>query len=817
MWSARALARRSFARSTRGEVLRVPGVLSVSLPDDSRNQQQQYRFLATEDEVKHKKAEASNKKKPEKRNFDKEILQPAAKGQLPHKHGPGIPKLASRGKHKAHLTPPPKRSGGRFSKILKNDSDFQDAWDDDLGWMGEAASDSAKAVRGKNSNSQPMVFSSDPRSSMSAADKFERALGDYSNDEYYAPELLDDDRYFWKEEEYEALLEDDDITDLELNDDGVFEIEINESEKDSIGIAGEDDHEEDDDEEANAFDSRRRSPASSDEMKFESSNPEAQFFFDQNDVFEIASLDEKLFNEKEEAVSDIVLPLAHHGSQLDDFLEAMINHPTKYAEIMSEQLHPDSKREPKPIIPGGRLNPPLQFVESHLRFLFVTGLPYCNVDGEPGNVDNPVHRAHFQKRLARLFNIDSDSVFPTDVSSGFIGFSSPRELADALKKGPSEPVMRSLPTISLCEEDVEYAFAKVSHQSTVLITGIPPGNTARTLVEKLFPVGTEVGTVYQVSPGNIHFVSPTHALIRFSSEEQAESAVVSHVLGEQLKAFGVYPIRIFRARRELVHAGFDGPNKMKEKRSMGSRLIVDGDMPTKKFFLSHAGVIQLRNVDINVKREDIAAAFQPFCIRPRDVETSVEFVTCEGGLSTGIAYVGFDTPWEAEDVIKALNGAVSIGGTKAKLRLVKDRRIPGLPFVRPEKRPDRSTEQLLDDLNNWERFASQEDLKILEDAGISKTALDEALRVIRYNNASFSVFDSSIRAESLQPEKMTGELYKELVQMYVSTLKECIATPENVGELYQSVHFPGEQIDLSIFDREKQRQKELLERRRDAV
>jgi RNA recognition motif-containing protein len=241
-------------------------------------------------------------------------------------------------------------------------------------------------------------------------------------------------------------------------------------------------------------------------------------------------------------------------------------------------------------------------------------------------------------------------------------------------------------------------------------------------------------------------------------------------------------------------------------------LIVDSDMPPKKFHISHSGVLHIRNLDPALTREDISAAFDEFSSRTR-MMGSVDFVTCEAGKRTGEAYVGFDTPGEAEAAIRAFSGVLKLGNCRSNLRSVKDRQIPGKPAVVSEHRPERSVEELIDDLDNWERYVDPEDVKILEQHGVNKIVLDEALRAIRYNNKSFGAFDASIRSEALEPTSMQGGQYKELVEMYVAALKGCLATPEDVGEMYENLHLPGEELDLSIFDQEKERQKRLLDHR----
>jgi len=463
------------------------------------------------------------------------------------------------------------------------------------------------------------------------------------------------------------------------------------------------------------------------------------------------------------------------------------------------------------------MNPSLEFVESYARFLYVSGLPPLELDGElVRDLDNPLQRDLLKKTIARLANVNSDQVFPATTSSAFVGFDSPKALAQALEMGATESTILNMPGIAMYKggTDSDTPFPKTTPDCIVELTNIPPGNTPSSLMRVLLPVGSEVEAAYgDMTTGNFHFLSSTHVLIRFHSKEQAESAVDSVGLRERLKVLGQYPVRYFRARRELVHAGFEGPNQAYEKRSMGPRLIVDGDMPSKKFFLSHARLIQLEGLDLEVTKEEVSAAFQPFCSRRRDVHGSVEFVTCSAGLRTNIAYVGFDSPGEAEQAVDALSGVVKLGDKRAILRLVRDRRIPGRAPAEPEKRPERPVEELLDDLDNWEKYVNPEDLELLEKAGVSKVALDEALRGIRYSNPTFGALDSSLRSEALEPEKMRGQQYKELVEMYIETLKECLATPDDVGLMYEAIHNPGEKIDLSIFEEEKVRQKKLLEKR----
>jgi hypothetical protein len=61
---------------------------------------------------------------------------------------------------------------------------------------------------------------------------------------------------------------------------------------------------------------------------------------------------------------------------------------------------------------------------------------------------------------------------------------------------------------------------------------------------------------------------------------------------------------------------------------------------------------------------------------------------------------------------------------------------------------------------------------------------------------------------------MTGGMYKELVQTYIATLKDCLSTPKNPRPIYESIHFsPMKELNTEMFEREPARQKELRARR----
>ena len=180
-------------------------------------------------------------------------------------------------------------------------------------------------------------------------------------------------------------------------------------------------------------------------------------------------------------------------------------------------------------------------------------------------------------------------------------------------------------------------------------------------------------------------------------------------------------------------------------------------------------------------------------------------------MRTGCAFVGFDRLGEAEAFVKAVSGRIKgLGSSPVVAKTVQDKKIPG---AKPrESRPERTEEELLDDLNNWEKHVDPKELEELEALGVNKKALDLAFRSLRFQNSTYGAMDTALRSETLFPEKEAGEEYRETVREYIATIKECMGTPEDPGDIYKSLFMPGEKVDLSIFDYEKRRQARIKKR-----
>lgn len=782
------------------------------------------------DQNKEYKPASSNTKKT---NFDRDVLQRAQKGQLNTKHGSAIPRLAAR-KHKPHLTPVSGRAGHRGPPPTETPESLLDGGSRRGGdLVPGAAGRGGKGGGGRDSGGDDFGGFA---TSSELQDSARYLTEEY--DPYFAFELFDDNKYYWREEEFEELVGDMDES-IFFGEDGedVFEIEYTKQdlahrplldptlaedleqlsrEANAGGGTSGDLLDMADDNEDSSGDQYRRGRTE----RYDGMDPEEWFFHGSSDILQAPLRndlppDEDSFAPYPELRKEVVDLPKHHGSGVDGFLQAMHEHPTEYARYTLRKEHPATQREPKPDIPKNRQpHPPAEFVESHSRFLYVTGLPPLSLNGEDGDLDNPVHRSFLEKTVARLVNVDSTQVWPVNTTSAFVGFFTPRALAEALKAGPTERVLSKVPNVTLFSEseDTKNPFDDTKADRIVELTHLPFGHSPSSLLSTLFPPDTELQTAYgsSVDPSkDVYFLTTNKALIRFQSAEQASSAVTSRLWGERLADVGLYAVRYFRARRELVHAGFSGVAKDDEVRVMGPRLLVDGDMPSKKFFQSHPRCLHIRGLDpIATTPEMLTELFQPYCELPRQV-ASIERVVCEEGMPTDRAYVGFDLPGEAEACLKACNGQIKVGDRRLLLRLVKDRKVPHRPPYQAEKRPARSEEELWDDLNNWEKYVDPADIEYLQQHGVPKFVLDDALRRIRRSNPTFGPLDHALRSEALEPEKERGQLYKELVVMYIETLKECVATPEDPGELYEDIHLPDEPIDLSIFEEWERKMAEM--------
>ena len=734
-----------------------------------------------------------------KSNYSEQYFQPAARGEL-KKHRSPIPKMAGR-KGKGH-------GADRADSLLARESDeLMGFSNDDSMITEENAFLNSKLQRRQK---EPKTGTIEKRSKLGELRPEDHEEVMQFVHMYKSLEQVEDkEEYYWNEIDYEgnnAVKKQEMFEKLKLeatrDADGNLVAEVDDEtfamfddSENEIPIEGRN---------SNNFKSRKQRPQFN-------RGPEVEFLLD--------TLGVKGFDKPPNPKHyDVVKPLVLKGPTINDFVESMCEHPTKYGQIHYVSPHPESTREPVFDNPNGRRNPPIDFVESHTRFIYVWGIPpLLSVDEQPGDLDNPLHSLELQKTVATLFDVSPEAVYPASISSAFVGFPFRRDQKFALEFGPMQKVIESPVKISsyTSQEEGKKLFDTENMGSVVLLENLPSGLTPSLLASTLFPPEIDTGDLLCgcLTPNDFVMLNPHTAVLRFKSEEHADNAVKSSFVEQRLKYFGQHRMRYNKARRELVYTGkTTGLGGKNLERKLGPRLIVDGDMPTKNFYLSHATVVHVRNLDPSVTKQDISNFFQPFCALPRDVEGSIEFVTCHESNPTGKAYVGFDEHGDAEDAmanVRESNGSVhGLGPTKVILKIVRDSNN-----ISREVRPVRDQEELLDSLDNWEQYVDPKDLEELLENGISKDALGESLRAIRYQNPTFSSLDQAIRSEALNPEMESGGMYRTLVQSYIETLKECISTPDNPGPIYESLFMPDEELDTEIFDNEVTRQDELRKKR----
>lgn len=727
-----------------------------------------------------------------------DTLRKAAAGDLTHKEKP-IPKLAGRVKHVPGLEHQSSRSKRAPWDALSEQE--PEMVEDESVWGGEQQGGSSNTVMATTASSDQLGKS---------AQSMDVLLQLYANDP----------RCYWNEADYDEVQTENSGMLLEGGN------EMNGRTDQSLSLLSKpsdmedrqdmDADEEDISEEDDKADSNKKvvSASERDSNAITSpKDPDYEKWLDFADIIQALGKDSE--NDPMQNLSPVQIEeFQDRLSTIRDGIDMWNPDPQyMYMSERYENPHPDLMREPVPHFPKNRLRPPLSFVERYTRFIYVTGLLPVDFDAD---LTNSTHRFMLQKSIASLFrDVDSSQVWPTNLQSGFIGFERATDAVTALASGPdpkfhSRPPMFSTLSNELAETHKDFG----SRETTLLLEYLPKRRyTSVSLLRDLFPPNTEIGEAYHtVTAEDIKFISSSKALIRFQSVDQAVSILQrSKLIMDQLhNTVGRYPIQVFRARRELVHAGF-GPFPLRqEERKLGPRLIVQGDMPTQPFYHSHADCLLAINVDPSWTAADILARVQEYCTQK--LSGSVEFVTSESGERTGQAYIGFDLPGEADAALEALGSMVQWGDRTTILKRVRDRKYPHCTYQGPERRPDRPADTLLDDLDNWEQFVDAEDVQKIYDAGISKDVLNDALRSIRYSNRTFGPLDSAMREESLEPEKETGQQYRDIVKLYIETLLECLPNPDagtiedmNIPDTYLKLHQPNEEIDLSIFEKEKER------------
>eukprot|EP00591_Stephanopyxis_turris_P002183 CAMPEP_0195530226 /NCGR_PEP_ID=MMETSP0794_2-20130614/33056_1 /TAXON_ID=515487 /ORGANISM="Stephanopyxis turris, Strain CCMP 815" /LENGTH=436 /DNA_ID=CAMNT_0040661695 /DNA_START=135 /DNA_END=1445 /DNA_ORIENTATION=+ len=426
--------------------------------------------------------------------------------------------------------------------------------------------------------------------------------------------------------------------------------------------------------------------------------------------------------------------------------------------------------------------------------------------------------------MAELFRVDEFDVSPASLTSAYIGFPSKKHAKIALrmlqgKEVPTTPIelssydLSTIPTKDTTDLDTtdldtflqdtiasDSAILQMRNLTLPSTTNYSPTLLARTL----FPAD-DTPTHSSVSADDI-FITPNTTLIRFPNAAIVEQLLacpdLNTILNQQLQ--GPLPpgkLAVFAAEREQVFHQFTGPNNFSVLTKPGNNLIVDGDLPPKSFFLSHHSVAYLTNLPSSITPTQLTRFFQPYCVEYRDVVGSVHMCTTTDDRFTGSAYIGFDRPGERHKAFlgfskhnkkRQLGEWVTMHPVKEKPLLKGRRKI--------DARPERSEEELLDDLQNWERFVDPSDLRYLEDHGVEKTILDDVFLKIRYQNRSFGALDQAIRTERLEDSVDQGGQYKKFVTMYVQTLKECMTTPNNPGLLTEAMFEQGEEVDLTLFD-----------------
>lgn len=489
--------------------------------------------------------------------------------------------------------------------------------------------------------------------------------------------------------------------------------------------------------------------------------------------------------------------------------------PTDTASFTYYVPHAESRREAKPIVhPTNRVNPPEDFVSAYQSFAYVANVPRPVVHGELGNFENPLHRHEVVEFVANIFGIPASHVFPASITSAFIGFKSPKEAAEAYKRSESNRILYVHTESKAYENDSpskeELAFVGDNKDSTIMLINLPPGMRPGTVVRHL-------RNAVDLDTNAVFMASPTTALIRLSSPDEAAKLLNDTNMHDAIVSLQRQIIRVHSAQREIVHDKFSGPIRQFQLKKMTNKLIVNGDVPSKDFFLSHAQVLHLCNVPVNLTKKQISDFFQKFCVQPRDVEGSIEIVRFLDGYPSGRVYVGFDLESEYRNAWQEIFSSgqkvlFNESGLVSRIRPVKEKAL-----IRGSKlgaRSERTQKQLVESFSDWKKAIDPADIKFLESVGVTMDVLEESFIAARHNNPTFGVEDQARVGERMHLDKTPGQHFNEFVKLYVETLKDAAYSREKPGFKYNSMFMSDEEIDFSFMDDESKRLSQINEKYR---
>lgn len=505
----------------------------------------------------------------------------------------------------------------------------------------------------------------------------------------------------------------------------------------------------------------------------------------------------------------------NNKEELDEFdqpiEQAEIDNPwvTDAISFSYDKPIPESRREARPIVhPTNRVNPPVDFVEQHKVFMYVSGVPRPVMDdGKLGYYKNDLDKHEVANSVANILGVPVTSVFPATMNSAFVGFENAKDAADKCLASRKKRILQYNITTKVydeskrtdvTEDEKSFVASSSTPSSIILVEDIHPGFFSGTIARLLRPARV-------LDASDIFFPTPTSFLIRMEDPEAAMNLNQSNEYKRCLSLMEKQKINVQVAKREVVHDKWGGPANEIQIKKLNHTLVVDGDVPSSSFFLSHTGVLHLCNVPSNVNKLAISEIFQPYCTDKRDVRGSVEIVKTIDGDATGRVYVGFDLDQDYQAALAVLGQKVSFSNTglTTRIRPVKDKRL-----LRGEKigsRTERSEEELLYALqNSWMDHVDPKDLKFLEAHGVSKDVLEEAFLAARYENPSFGLEDDVRIGERLR-DNGTGESYRDFVKLYIETLMEVIATKEKPGAMYEGMFMSNEPIDHEFLEREEKR------------
>ena len=619
-------------------------------------------------------------------------------------------------------------------------------------------------------------------------------------------------------------------------------------------------------------------------------NPEEEFFvkdiLDYTDPFPTTPL--KLANR--------VLPLQETGDQVDDFVAAVYEHPTKYASISRINTTTPFRRPFLPTIHSHNNMvhyPPADFViaNDYKAYLYITNLPNTTNTNNNNSMDTADSDMSMEDALAtnqvaeyvsNLLQVPITNVHTAHKHGAFVRFSTPQQAATTLQKTQTRrrqchnpkhsnnnnnknndhPLLHIHTTTS--NNNNNTAVAQIANVPSHLLSSDNSNDYLNQVFATFFPIDTDIAVSTTNTPPSTteetddSTSSSTTTTVGVEvhvsvSKEELDQVLKSMEFTNEWEQVRNYHSKasVFACHPKRVMAGYTGSDKSQMYYEKDTQLDIDYGLPSHvtaptqrsvallpDFYNSHAVVWHLQSLPFTTTKSQITQWLQPYCTQSRDTNGSIQMVMDADGHFQGSAYIGFDTLNDANTAIQSLttttttttsqnddnedtNSSVMTvhwGNTARQLEVVVlEDILEGGKWRKPTVGPrsERTADELwqaLDEQHMVDQYLTEDDLEFLDSVQIDINVIKDAFMAARHGNVSYGMEDDGIVGERYSDDQSQGDGFREFCLLYMETLREVAATPEDPGLTYKSMFMPDETQDIDTIREDFEREQDRIQK-----